>query len=212
MCYHQQPPMMKTITNLSRIPHSSIDDPDELYLPSSWSHTPLQNPFDSTDPLHYRHPSTINNTKPKHPFSKLILSTYLNTYPCVFQHYLPHPNIDMSKHTIDWPCGCTRPKTLQLTTTDCLTLFPTICHCVPNTPAHQLCPQCRLGHSAIRPFSCVTPIAYIVEGTKWFKIKARSYGPKDGPPKPSKKRSNCGPRTALTDRKGRRNGRKRLKS
>ena len=212
MSYHQQPCIMKTPTNPFRIPYTSTIDSGELRLPSSWSYTPLQNPFDSSNPSHYKYPSTINNTTPKHPFSESILSTCLHTSPCTYQHYIPHPDIDMSQHTIDWPCGCTRPTTLQLNTTNILTLFPHICHCVPNTPAHQLCPQCRLGHGLPSQQSSVTPIAYIVDHDKRYKVKARRYGPRSPPPKRQRKRSNCGPKMALTDRKGRRNGRKRIKS
>ena len=206
--------MFYTFTDFSHLPYADIDDPEELRLPLSWANTPLQNAFNSSDPLHYRHPSTINNTTPLHPFSKYILFTCLSTHtPCVFQHYIPDSSIDMTKYTIDWPCGCTRPKTLQLTLTDCQTLFPHICQDTPTTPLNQLCPQCRLGcvaWPALR--SSLTPIAYLALGSKWFRIKARRYGERTPPPKSKRRRSQCGSRTPLTDRKYLRSGRKRTKS
>ena len=210
MSFQQQPPSSDIITNYDHLPITWLYDPPTLRVPTSWNTTPPQHPFNSDNAEHYRNHPYNNLPRPIYPFpSPAIHSALDKANLCLYTHYIPHSDIDMSDHTIDWPCGCRLPTTKQLSQFVCNILFPHTCHDTPRTLIQHLCPQCRLGHG-IRNCSTLTPIAYIYHGDEWYKVKPRMFGEALTRNKaPPKKRSQSGRKTFLTDRKRRRNGRKR---
>ena len=208
MSFQQQPPLISTVSDYHKIPITFINDPATVSVPSSWVSNRPQHPFDSDNVDYYKHRPITNLPTPIYPYPEDVLRPFLQSHtPCLYQHYIPHSDIDMTDHTVDWPCGCKQPKTLQLTTSTCNLLFPHICHDSPHTPLAKLCPQCRLGHGAADQDN-ITPIAYITHDYKWYKIKTRRFGKALTKVIPTK-RSKHGRKLFLTDRKKRRNGRAR---
>jgi hypothetical protein len=207
MSFQQQPPMISTVSDFSKVPVRFIDDTSTVSVPASWVSNRPQHPFDSDNADYYKHRLPILPTA-IYPYPEDVLGSYLRSHtPCLYQHYIPHPDMDMTYHTIDWPCGCKHPKTLQLTDTTTNRLFPHICHDTPTTSLAKLCPQCRLGHGSV-DHALLTPLAFITHNMLWYKVKTRRFG--EALTKVTHtKRSNCGRKLFLTDRKKRRNGRAR---
>ena len=55
MSFQQQPPMISTVSDFSKVPVRFIDDTSTVSVPASWVSNRPQHPFDSDNADYYKH-------------------------------------------------------------------------------------------------------------------------------------------------------------